>query len=82
MARSTGMESFIEVALRRDVVMRALKTAVVVGSVLIIINQGDVILSAELDLEAGLKMALTAMVPYCVSTYASVGAIRRYEKTP
>jgi len=58
------------------VVRRALAFAVVVGSVLIAINHGDALLAGELGRERWLKMGLTLMVPYVVSTWSSVLAVR------
>lgn len=66
----------LELAFSRSVVRRALMYAVVVGAVLISINHGDAILRGEIDATRWLKMGLTLMVPYCVSTLSSVGAIR------
>lgn len=50
--------------------------ALVVGPILIAINQGDLIVSGALTGAAWVKMVLTVAVPYCVSTYSSVGALR------
>ena len=50
--------------------------AVIVGAVLIGINHGDAILRGDVDSVRWLKMGLTVMVPYCVSTLSSVGALR------
>lgn len=50
--------------------------AAVVGPILIVINHGDVIANGTLDGVAWMKMLLTVLVPYCVSTYSSVGALR------
>jgi hypothetical protein len=66
----------VALALRPDVVRRACAYAVVVGSILIAINHGDALWSGELDGRRLLKMALTVMVPYLVSTLSSVGAMR------
>jgi len=63
-------------ALRADVVRRSLRVALVVGSLLVAINHGDHLLSGGVTTTGWLKMALTFLVPYAVSTYASVGAIR------
>jgi len=57
-------------------VRRSLRVALVVGSLLVAINHGDHLLSGDLPPTGWLKMALTFLVPYAVSTYASVGAIR------
>ncbi len=55
---------------------RALGFAVVVGSVLIAINHGDAILAGDVSSGRWLKMGLTALVPYTVSTLSSVMAMR------
>lgn len=69
-------DSWFSLALRTDVVRRAVRTAVVVGTLLIAINHGDALLQGSVSLEQGLKMILTVLVPYGVSTYSSVGALR------
>jgi len=70
------MESWLQVALLPQVVRRAVKTALVVGAILIVINHGDAIVTGLMTPERWLKAVLTLLVPYCVSTYAAVGAIR------
>lgn len=69
------MSNCIRLAGRRTVVVRGIKYAVVVGAVLIAINHGDAIVSGRLSGERLLKMALTVVVPYVVSTCSSVGAL-------
>lgn len=62
--------------------IRALKYAVVVGAILIAINHGDAILAGErLGADRLLKMILTALVPYMVSTLSSVGAMQALNKS-
>ena len=68
------MREWLTVACQRGVVLRACKYAVVVGAVLITINHGDALLAGDVDLRRLLKMGLTALVPYVVSTLSSVGA--------
>jgi hypothetical protein len=70
------MNSWISIALRRDVVTRGLKVGGIVGTVLVAINQGDLLLAGNPSAEVFWKILLTYSVPYCVSTYASVSAIR------
>ena len=70
------MSGFLRLALQRAVVRRALAYAVVVGALLIAINHGDALLAGEISMGRVLKMALTALVPYYVSTASSVSAIR------
>jgi hypothetical protein len=70
------MKEWLLLALQPSVVKRALGYAVVVGIVLIAINHGDAILQGEVTRSRLLRMALTAVVPYVVSTLSSVGALR------
>ncbi len=79
MTRSQLVE-VCQIATRRDVVLRALRVAVVVGSILIALNQGDVLLSSELDRSTLWKVLLTPIVPYLVSVFSSVAAIRDSER--
>lgn len=72
------MNSWIKIALRKDVVLRGLKVGGIVGTILVAINQGDLLMAANMSAEALWKIPLTYCVPYCVSTYASVSAIRSH----
>ena len=69
-------ERFFWIARQPSVVRRALKIASVVGIVLALINHGDKLLALQLTLTDVFKIMLTFAVPYCVSTYSSVLAIR------
>jgi len=51
---------------------RAIRVAVVVGAVLFVINQLDVVLSGGLNALVAAKIALTFLVPYSVSTYSAL----------
>lgn len=66
-----------KLATRADVARRALLYAVAVGAVLIAINHGDALVTGRVDGTRLLKMALTTLVPYTVSTLSSVGAMRQ-----
>jgi hypothetical protein len=59
--------------------LRSLKVSAIVGTILVAINQGDLILSGQLDASAVWKIPLTYLVPYCVATYGGVSAIRAYD---
>ena len=69
------MNNWFRIASRKDVVARGLKVSLLIGTILTAINQGDVILAGELDATNAWKIPLTYLVPYLVSTYASVSAI-------
>jgi len=49
---------------------KALLTALLVGTILIGINHGDVILSGEVP--PALKVILTYCTPYCVTTWGAI----------
>ncbi len=71
----TTLREWCLLACRRTVILRGLKFAVVVGTILIAINHGDAILRGALGPGNYLKMGLTVIVPYVVSVLSSVGAM-------
>jgi hypothetical protein len=73
---SAAGDRWLALALSRGVVRRALAMAAIVGALLIAINHGDALLRGDVSRERALRMALTLLVPYCVSTVSSVGAMR------
>jgi hypothetical protein len=73
--RPKSLKAWCRLACQPSVVKRGLKFAVVVGAILIAINQSDVILRGELEFSNYLKMGLTVMVPYVVSVLSSVGTM-------
>jgi hypothetical protein len=58
------------------IVRNAIKTALVVGTVLTAINQGDVLLRGALSGVVLAKMLLTYIVPYLVSTTGALSVSR------
>ena len=70
------MTPWLAIARRPDVAQRSLRVALVVGTMLVLINHGDRIVSGTVTSADWLKMGLTYLVPYGVSTWASVSAIR------
>ncbi len=66
---------------RRETVKRALKVASVVGPILTVINQYDLLLNLEFSPRLGLKIALTFLVPYSVSSYSSARAYMDRERS-
>ncbi len=69
---------FFALAASGPVVMRASKLSIIVGTVLALINHGPGIASFSLSSGNLLQIALTYLVPYCVSTYSSVRAIQAH----
>ena len=70
---SVDLTRAYEIASSSRVVTLALRTSVVVGSVLNLINQGDALLGdAKLSV---FKLGLTYLVPYCVATYSATSVL-------
>lgn len=69
-------------ALAREpiVVGRSLRIAALVGTLLVVINYSDRVLSGELVPFDAVRIFLTYCVPYCVATYAAVQATRQTHK--
>lgn len=53
-------------------VRMAIRVSLIVGTVLNLINHFDLLLGASLTLTTCLQIALTYVVPYCVSTHGQV----------
>ncbi|MDX8412754.1 MAG: nitrate/nitrite transporter NrtS [Mariprofundales bacterium] len=68
------MKQRLQVAAHPKVVKTALRFAIIVGPVLVLINHGDAILASTMDNIAWIKCAITLLVPYAVSTLSSINA--------
>ena len=67
---------WLALATSRSVVRRATVVAFIVGSILVVINHGDALVHGDVSAGRLLRIVLTVSVPYCVSTYSSVSALR------
>ncbi len=65
--------------LYRPVLRRAVWIALIVGTILTIINQGDVLLAGAVTPLVVAKILLTYAVPYSVSTFSALSANRAEE---
>lgn len=69
-----------DLCLSDGVPKRSFCAALIVGTVLNLINQGDALFgSGQVNL---IKLALTFAVPYCVATYGAVSFRLANEKAP
>jgi len=73
---SGGPDGRLQLAFSRPVVVRALKVAALVGTLLALINHGDSLLAGSLSGEALAKVLLTYLVPYGVSVWSAVSALQ------
>ncbi len=64
--------TILDLATAGGTLRRSLLTALVVGTILTAINQGDAIVAGEAP--AWLKIGLNYLVPFCVATYGAVSA--------
>ena len=71
-----SLNSFITLAFSKSVMMRSFKVALLVGTLLALINHGENILSMNLSFQDCLKILLTYLVPYSVSTWSAVQALK------
>ena len=69
-------KSFYSIARSRQVVIPALKVSLFVGTLLAFINHGGKLVSLNLNQADLLKVLLTYVVPYGVSTWSAVKAIQ------
>ncbi len=68
------MKRFFILARKPEVVARAIKVALIVGTALTLINQVCRLIAVLAP--NWIKMALTYLIPYCVSTHGAVTAMR------
>jgi hypothetical protein len=70
------MENWFVTARTRSIQLSGLKTALLVGITLNLINQGSAIVSGDWTSVSFPKLLLTFCVPYCVAVYAGTQAKR------
>ncbi len=75
------MKVWLSLCFTKSIVRRAALTSMVVGAILIALNHGSAILAGEVDADRLVKIALTALVPYLVSTLSSVSAVLDTRRT-
>lgn len=67
---------FLPFVLSKGIVRMSVRTALVVGTILTIINQGDVYLAGRVTHLILLKTLLTYIVPYCVATFGALSTAK------
>ena len=60
--------------LPRPILFRSLRASLVVGTVLTVLNQGDVLLRGNFPPALWWKVPLTYVVPFLVATYGALGS--------
>lgn len=81
MSQNSILNPVLRECARGETVKRAFYVALIVGTILNLINHYDVLfLGAALTSEILMQMALTVMVPYIVSTHGQVCACLAAQK--
>jgi hypothetical protein len=70
------MREWLQLATDRSVVIRGLAFSAIVGTVLVVVNHGDALMNGDISAARLMKIAITMLIPYCVSTVSSVGAMQ------
>ena len=70
--------TFVDALTARVTIMRAIKVSAIVGTILIIINQGDLIAAGGFP--PLWKIMLTYLVPYSVSSYSTAALLTDFVK--
>ncbi|WP_117234259.1 nitrate/nitrite transporter NrtS [Vibrio maerlii] len=60
-------------------IAKSLKIALLVGTILMLINHGEALFNNQMDIQRGIKAALSYCVPFCVSLYSAVSSAREYQ---
>ena len=74
-AGESSFQQWLRLAGSRPVIRRSAKVSMIVGTILIGINQGNLLFAGSLSPDLFWKVPLTYCVPFAVSTYAAVDAI-------
>jgi 6,7-dimethyl-8-ribityllumazine synthase len=73
------MKLFLKHAFKRACVLRSLKVAAVVGTILGAVNHYDAILSGTFNTMTLVQIAITYLVPFSVATFGSAMEARHIE---
>jgi hypothetical protein len=74
------MRNWLRLAMRPDVVARGLKIALIVGTILTAINQGDLLVSGTITTGILTKILLNYFVPFGVSIYTDVNVLVKQQR--
>ncbi|MEC7885124.1 MAG: nitrate/nitrite transporter NrtS [Chloroflexota bacterium] len=64
-----------------SLVKRSAKASVIVGTLLLALNQGDFIIAGDFYTAMLWKIPLTYLVPFCVSSWGSITNAKRFSRS-
>ena len=76
-AKLVGLRTFFAYCIERDTLQRSIKTALVVGTILALINHGQELLAEQFSWRWVIPMLITYFVPFSVATYGQVQGKRQ-----
>ena len=78
---SSKPRAWLALCVSKNIMRRSLLTSLIVGTILVIINHDDALITGEIDSVRIFRMILTHLVPYLVSTTSSVSTILSIQST-
>ena len=73
------LEFILNISKQKEIIIKAIKIALIVGIILNIINQGDLILEARFEDINYFKLIFTFCVPFCVSMYTAISMKMKFK---
>jgi hypothetical protein len=78
--RTQRLRTLLAYCVERDTLARSVKTALVVGTILALINHGQQLLAGRFSADWMVPMAITYLVPFSVATYGQVQGKRQRDR--
>ncbi len=75
-------QEWLALCVSKNIVRRAFFTSMIVGTILVVINHSDALITGKIDALRAFRMLLTYLVPYLVSTTSSVSTILSFQSKP
>lgn len=74
------LQTLVTYGLERDTIVRSLKAALVIGTLLGLINHGQALVSGHFTLSDLVPLLITYLVPFSVTTYGQVQGKRQRDR--
>jgi hypothetical protein len=76
-AKLASLRTFFSYCTEHDTLLRSIKTALLVGTILALINHGQELLAGQFSWRWVIPMLITYLVPFSVATYGQVQGKRQ-----
>ncbi len=77
---SMNLRTILAYCTERDTLVRSIKTALVIGTILAIINHGQELLTGHFSPQWVIPMLITYLVPFTVATYGQIQGKRQRDR--